>query len=171
MERLFAQPIAREYEFALRLIVNRKTEHAAQFLYAVRAHLFIQMNDDFGISLGVETMTALFKLQTKFRKVINLAVKHDPCAAIFVEDRLVATGKINDAKPPHPEPRAIGNIKPLIVRTAVHDLVAHVAHERFRNIALASCADHSRNSTHGVFATLSPQQEENQTFQPQQAHR
>ena len=155
MQRLLAQPVARENELAFRLVVNRKTEHAAQFLHAFRAHLFVEMNDDFGIGLGVEAMTALFQFGAELRKIVDFAIEDDPRAAVFVEYRLVAAGKVDDAEAAHSEPGAIGDVESFVVRTAVDDLLAHVVHQSFCNVALPSCAHHSGNSTHTCFSTLS----------------
>jgi hypothetical protein len=97
-------------------------------------------------------MAAAFELGLELEKIVNLTVINDPGAAIFVEDRLVAAREVDDTEATHAETRAIIDIEPLIVRAAVHDLLAHVVDESFRDIALASCAHHSGDSTHGRFA-------------------
>ena len=100
-------------------------------------------------------MAAAFEFGTEFREVINLAVENDPRAAVFVEDGLMASGKIDDREPAHSETGAVADVEALIVGTAIDDLVAHVAHECFGDIALSSCAHHASNSTHDFSLTPS----------------
>src|ERR1039458_2535976 len=150
VKRLLAQAVAGEGQFAFGLIVDGEGEHATQFLDAVGAHLFVEMNNDFGVGVGVKAMAAAFELGAEFGKVVNLAVENDPCAAVFVEDRLMAAGEVDDTEAAHAETSAVGDVESLVVGAAVHDLAAHVAHESFGNVALASCAHHSSDSTHGL---------------------
>src|SRR5208282_89272 len=100
------------------------------------------------IGPGVETVAALLQFRTKLGEVINLAVEYDPGTAVFVEYGLVAAGKIDDAEAPHAKPRAIGHVQPFVIGTAIDDLLAHVVHKSFGNIALTGCAHHSGNSAH-----------------------
>src|SRR5208337_5514903 len=99
---------------------------------------------------GAEAMPAAFKLRAEFGKVVNLAVENDPCAAVFVEDGLMASGEVDDGEAAHAETGAVGDVESLIVGAAVHDLFAHVVHESFGDVALACCANHSGNATHGL---------------------
>jgi hypothetical protein len=95
-------------------------------------------------------MTAAFEFGPEFGEIVNLAVENDPCAAVFVEDGLMASGEVDDAEAAHAEASAVSDVKSLIVGAAVHDLIAHVVHESFGDVALASCAHHAGNSTHGL---------------------
>src|SRR6202167_1235755 len=108
------------------------------------------MNNHFRIGVGAEVMATAFELRAQVGKVINLAVEHDPRAAIFVEDGLMASGEVDDAETAHAKTSAIGDVESFVIRAAVHDLLAHVVHESFGNIALASCAYHSSDSAHGL---------------------
>ena len=148
MHRLFAEAVAGDSQLAFRLVVDREREHAAQFLHALGAHVFVKMKDAFGIGFRREAMAAAFEVGTKLGKIVDFAVEDDPGAAVFVKDGLVAGGEIDDGKPAHAEARAIGYVDAFIVRAAMPDCVAHVAHESFGNVALARCADDSGNSAH-----------------------
>src|SRR5271157_314049 len=108
------------------------------------------MNNDFGVGVGIEAMAAAFELGAEFGKVVNFAVENDPCVAVFVEDGLMSSGEVDDAEAAHAETSAVGDVETLVVGAAVHDLVAHMAHKCFGNVALASCAHHSSDSTHGL---------------------
>ena len=63
----------------------------------------------------------------------------------------MAAGEVDDGEAAHAETGAVGDVESLIVGAAVHDLLAHVVHESFSDVALASRAHHSGNSTHGSF--------------------
>jgi carbonic anhydrase/acetyltransferase-like protein (isoleucine patch superfamily) len=45
-------------------------------------------------------VTARFEFRTEVKKVVQLAVVHDAPSPIFIPDRLVTTGEIDDAQPP-----------------------------------------------------------------------
>ena len=60
----------------------------------------------------------------------------------------MAAGEIDDAEAAHAETRAVADVDSFIVRAAVDDLLAHVVDERFGDVALASCAHYSGDSTH-----------------------
>src|SRR5208282_2116167 len=116
---------------------------------AVGAHLFVEMNDDFGVGVSVEAVASAFEFGAEFGKVVNLAVVYDPGGAVFIENGLMASGEIDDGEAAHAQTSAVGDVESLIVGAAVHDLLAHVVHESFGDVALASCAHHSSNPTHG----------------------
>jgi hypothetical protein len=106
------------------------------------------MNNDFGVAVGAEAMAAAFELGAKVEEVVDLAVVNDLGAAVFVEDGLMASGEVDDAEAAHAETGAVGDVESLIVGAAVDDLLAHVVHESFGDVALASCAHYSGDSTH-----------------------
>src|SRR5258708_8518674 len=152
VKRLLAQAVAGQDQFAFGLVVDGEGEHATQFLDAVGSHFFVEMNNDFGVAVGAEAMATAFELGANVEEVVDLAVVNDPGAAVFIEDWLVAAGEVDDAEAAHAETSAVGNIKSPSVGAAVHDLVAHVGHESFGDVALASCTHFSGNSTHGLFS-------------------
>jgi len=62
----------------------------------------------------------------------------------------MSAGEVDDGEAAHAETSAVGDVESLVVGAAVHDLVAHVVDESFADVALASCAHHSGDSTHDV---------------------
>ena len=60
--------------------------------------LFIQVHDDLGIGVRIEAMTLLFKGRAQFDVIEYLAVETDPDSPVFVVDRLLAAGKVDDAE-------------------------------------------------------------------------
>jgi hypothetical protein len=61
---------------------------------------------------------------------------------------LMSAGKIDDREAAHSESGTVGNVKPLFVGSAVDDLVAHVANQCFRYVALSRCANYAGYPTH-----------------------
>jgi hypothetical protein len=70
-------------------------------------------------------MAAIFKFFTKLGKVIDLAVEYGPNGAIFVKDRLMAPGQIDNAEAAHAQSHAIFDENALIVGAAIHNGLAH----------------------------------------------
>ena len=44
-------------------------------------------------------MTAVFKLRPQIKKIVELAIKNQATGMIFIPDRLVTAGQVDDAKP------------------------------------------------------------------------
>ena len=106
------------------------------------------MNDNFGIRLRVEAMTIPLEFSTEFAEIINFAVEYDPRTAVFVKHRLVTAGKVNNAEAPHSETRTIFNEYTFVIRSAVNDTVAHLAHQIYGDVAFSGCTYNSCNSAH-----------------------
>jgi hypothetical protein len=70
-------------------------------------------------------MACLFKLATQFEMIVDLPVKDNPDALIFVVDRLMAASHIDNRKTPHPKPDAATDIGAAIIRATVDDRIVH----------------------------------------------
>ena len=55
------------------------------------------MNQDLGIAARPKHMTAMAKLLVEELEVVDLAVERDPDRAIFIGQRLLAPGQVDDA--------------------------------------------------------------------------
>ena len=62
------------------------------------------MHYDFSVAPCFERMTLLNQLVVQLTEVVNLAVKYYPNTLIFVCQRLMPAGKVNDRKPPMARP-------------------------------------------------------------------
>ena len=113
------------------IVPKREPEHASQFLHAIRTHVFVKMNYDFGISVRVEMMPAPFEFPPEFREIIDFAVEDNPSRAIFVEHRLMTAGKINNAQPAHTQAGVLTREQAFVVGTTVHDGLAHLVDQSF----------------------------------------
>jgi hypothetical protein len=72
-------------------VPHGKSEHAAQLGETGLAQLFIQVDDGLSVGARSKTMPAGQKAFVQFLEVVDLAVKYDPDALIFVGEWLVAT--------------------------------------------------------------------------------
>src|SRR5207244_8395111 len=57
-------------------------------------------------------------------------------------------GKVNNAEAPHSETRTIFNEYTFVIRSAVNDTVAHLAHQIYGDVAFSGCTYNSCNSAH-----------------------
>ena len=106
------------------------------------------MNDDFSVRLRVEAMAAALEFQAQLGKIVDLAIEHDPGAAIFVEDRLVSTGQSMMLETPHAQTGPVRDVNPFVIGASVGDRVTHLSDESFADVALTMRTDHSGDPTH-----------------------
>jgi hypothetical protein len=155
VERLYPQAVAREQQALGRGIPDRKGEHAAQLRDAVRAELLVEVEDGLGVAVGAQHVPAGYEPAAQLLVVVDLAVEDDRFGAVFVEDRLLAPGQVDDTEPSHSETHAPPHPDALVVRAAVLQGGAHPAHERLRDGALSLAIDQTSDAAHG----LNPAQE------------
>src|SRR5579862_6117269 len=148
MQRLLAQSVACQQKLLFAFVIDCEGKHASQLLHAIWTHLFVEMNDYFGVSVGAELVTVRDELGPELGEVIDFAVEDDPGAAVFIEHRLVATGKINDAQTAHAEPGAVLDEDALIVGPAMHNLLAHAVNGVLVDARAGPGIDDSRDSAH-----------------------
>ena len=84
------------------------------------------MNDHFRISVGVEAMAICLESPSQLGKVVDLSIQYNPDGAIFVMDRLAARRQVDDAQSAHTQPNAPADVNAFIIRSAVHNGLAHV---------------------------------------------
>jgi hypothetical protein len=90
VQRLLAEPVAGDEEFAGLLVPDGEGEHPAQAGDALRTVLLIGVKDGFGIGAGGVAMAGLFQIGTKIRVVEDFAVESDPEGLVLVGHWLVA---------------------------------------------------------------------------------
>src|SRR5205085_4571423 len=83
-------------------------------------------------------------------EVINLPVEHDANGAILVEQRLNATGKIDDRETAMPEANAGRVVKPFAIRSAMTNGVGHPATQSTIDLRITATVKNARNSTHSI---------------------
>src|SRR5437016_2176806 len=105
------------------------------------------MNDDLGIGPRIETMTLPLEGGSQAFEVIDFAVEDDPNRTIFVMDRLMACGQIDNAEPAHTEAHAVLHVIARIIRSAMHHGIAHRLNFVFK-YRLPAEAQQTGDSTH-----------------------
>ncbi len=100
-EGLFAQAIPGQEDAVLAGVPQGQGEHAPQMLEAVDAVLLVGVDDGLGVRVGLEAMTAVLELLAEILEVVDLAVEDDADGAVFVVDRLVAAGDVDDGQAAH----------------------------------------------------------------------
>lgn len=83
------------------------------------------MHDDFRIAAGAEAVPERGKLAHQRLEIVDLTVEDHTDRPVFVEDRLIATGELDDREPAmtEPDPRAV--MKAGTVRTTMAEKVGH----------------------------------------------
>ena len=73
----------------------------------------------------------------QFLVIVDFAVEDDPDALVLVAKRLMAAAQIDNGKPAEAEPDLPGEIKTLIVRSAMHDGIRHPFQDGPGNLGLS----------------------------------
>ena len=103
VERLDAEPVAREQQPPARGVPDGEREHAAEAVHAVVAPLLVRVDDRLGVAARVIAMARRFELRAQVRVVVDLAVEDDLDRAVLVAERLRSRREIDDAQPAVPE--------------------------------------------------------------------
>src|SRR4051795_8412517 len=83
------------------------------------------MDDDLGVRVGFEAMSARLQGAAQLEVVIDLAVEYHPYRAIFVVNRLMAAAQIDDAQAPHRQTDTRLAKRAAVVRTSPHERAVH----------------------------------------------
>src|SRR5574340_1120750 len=113
------EAIARHEKGFAVAVVQRKGKHAAKAPHAVLAPGLPTVDDDFGVTAGMEDVAERLKFWHEFLIVVDLAVKDDRHRAVLVEQRLLAGGDVDDGKPPMGERDARPEVVAALIRPAV----------------------------------------------------
>ena len=127
-QRLLARAIAREHEPAGAVVPQRDGKHAVDRLDEGRAALLVQVDENFGVGLGPETMALPFELGAELAEVVDLAVEDHADRPVLVRHRLIRRGgQVDDPQAAEPEAGAPArrHEQPFVVRSAMDQPVAH----------------------------------------------
>ena len=83
-QRLLSQMITRQQQLLLSLIPDGKREHTAQLSHQVSPVIFVKVDQNLGVRIGPELMSARFQLLTELRVVIDFPVEDDVNRIVFV---------------------------------------------------------------------------------------
>src|SRR3954468_3032525 len=105
VEGFYSQPVAGTEEPAPRSIPDGKGEHSIEVRQEISAPLEIALEQNLGVSPGIEEPTPGLKLVTKLTVVVDLAIEDNPGAARAGGHGLKpALGKIQNGEPPVSQP-------------------------------------------------------------------
>src|SRR5580692_9934042 len=108
------------------------------------------MDNYFSVGVGIEAVSALFEIGTQLWKVVNLAVEDHPDGSILVEHWLVASRQVDDTEAAHSQPSAVFDEDSFVIRSAVHDGLAHAVDCAGLNPVVGRRAHDTSNSTHAL---------------------
>src|SRR5258708_3644270 len=108
------------------------------------------MNNHFCVGVRGQSMAAAQKLGAKFWEIVNPASECHPARGLFVKYWLVATRQIDDAKTAHAEAGTVSDKNAFVVRTAMHNRLAHAVNRRRINSVIRRRAYDASNTTHAL---------------------
>src|ERR1051326_6111424 len=100
-------------------IPNCASKHPPKGFHALKAILFVGVNDRFGIGTCFELVSARDEIGREIGKVIDLAVENDDNGTVLIEDRLLSAAEVNDAEAAMPEPDIVLDKVAMVIRSAV----------------------------------------------------
>src|SRR5208283_4905194 len=111
--------------------------------------LLVEMDEHFGIRLGVEPVSAVEQVLAKLGIVKYFTVKDEPQVFVLIVNRLIASAEIDDAQPRVSQAGVLVPVYTEGVRSTMADASQHAAKEIFRRLRAAiGEIDNSCNPTH-----------------------
>ena len=148
VERLDADPIARQHQPPRRRVPDGEGKHAAELLDAALAPLLVAVDDDLGVGAGAELVAMANEFGAHLREVVNLAVEDGPDGAVLVGQRLIAGRQIDDAQPAMAQPDPGGDVVAGRVGTAVSQGIGHRLEDAAIDQAQCVVIESSGNTAH-----------------------
>ena len=148
VERLDAEPVARDKQLAGTEVPDGKCEHASQVQHAIAAVLFVKMEDGFGVAVRAVAMAAGLEFLPKIAMVVDFAVVDDAQGFVFVRDGLMAGSEVNDAQAAHGQTNVALQEKALVVGAAMDDLTVHGCEGLAAHCPGPVLEEHTADSTH-----------------------
>ena len=154
-QRLDAEAVAGEKQGFAVAVPEGEGEHAAEAVDAALAPGFPGVDDDFGVAAGVEDVAERLQFGDEFLVVVDFAVEDDADALVFVVQRLLAGGQVDDRQPAVAEPDAGFDMQAAFVRAAMELRFVHAVEYRTIDVAFASGVEYSGYAAHAVVTSCS----------------
>ena len=112
------------------------------------------MQDDLGITVGLENVTLGLQLGAQVHKVEDLAVENDDNGAVLVIHGLLAGGQVDDAQAAEAQGYGVfggvtAQVVALHIRPAVDDAVGHPMQD---SLTLGAHAGKTNKTTHSFYS-------------------
>src|SRR6266550_20075 len=111
VERLDAEPVARQQQPSALPVPQRKRKHPLEPLDAALPFLLVQMQYRLGVAAGAIAVTALLQPEPQVGVVVDFAIVDDPHRPILVGHRLTASEHIHNPSPSGPRWRSTSRIR------------------------------------------------------------
>src|SRR5258708_2789834 len=98
----------------------------------------------------MKAVAALLEVCPQLGKIVDLAVENHPDRPVLIENGLVPTRQVNDAEAAHPQADTVLDEDSLVIRTSVHDSLAHAVDCAGFNPVVGSRTDNACDSAHGL---------------------
>ena len=154
VERFDAEHIAGAVQGIRLGIADNKGEHAAQLGGQGGAVFLVAVQDDLGITVGLENVTLGLQLGAQVHKVEDLAVENDDNGAVLVIHGLLAGGQVDDAQAAEAQGYGVfggvtAQVVALHIRPAVDDAVGHPMQD---SLTLGAHAGKTNKTTHSFYS-------------------
>jgi len=136
-QRRNAHMISGKHQRVSFFIEYRKSKLPIEQIQKFCAVFFIQMNQDFHITVGIKAMPLGNQAISEFFVIVNFTVADRHDAFIFVEHGLIAAAQVNNRKPPKAEAQPLIKIMPKIVGSPMNQRIGHSFKQRRINSSLS----------------------------------
>jgi hypothetical protein len=83
------------------------------------------MHNGFGVRARGETVATFYQVVMEIEIIVNFSVQHHPHFAVFIRERLMAPGNIDDAESPEAKSDAGRSVDAFVIRAAMNDGLRH----------------------------------------------
>jgi hypothetical protein len=153
VERLDAQPVARQHQRLRWGVPHREPEHPLQVLEGVPPPHLPRVDDHLGVRAAAEHVALRAQPARELAIVVDLAVEDHPRRLILARHRLAAGVEVDDLEPPDAEPGRAAHDEAGVVRTAVGEPIGHRFEDRLVGTAVAARQDVADDAAHGRYST------------------
>ena len=147
-ERLDPEAIAAEHDASTSTVVDCERPHTDEVLLDAVRILFVEPENDLGVTPRPEDDTAALEPRSQLRRVVDLAVVDDDDRLVLVRHGLVTVDDVDDREPLHPERRVGMGDDPAAIRTAVVDSLRHSRDDCRGALERALERDEANDSAH-----------------------
>jgi hypothetical protein len=116
----------------------------------IRAVFFVEVNQDFGVGVRAENVTASFEAATQFLIVINFAVEDNVDGFVFVGQWLSAAFEIDDRQTAMDKTDAASSKSAFTVRSAMRNSIPHLRQQFCADRSIGIRVKDTGNATHNL---------------------